>query len=755
MIAPLGVGGMGEVWRARDPRLGRDVAVKIVLDAGVTGDAGANARFENEARSVAALSHPNILSIHDFGADGGIVYAVMELLDGATLRERLDQSAIALARALDWGTQIAEGLAAAHERGIIHRDLKPENVFVTRDGVVKILDFGLARLEDPHRDFAEHARITLMKTAPGAMVGTLGYVSPEQARGQVVDSRSDVFSFGSVFYELLTGHPAFVRDTAADTIVAILREQPRRAAEHGCSIPAELEDIVLHCLEKDPSERFQSARDLAFALKLAKQSASGAPAAAARTSRSSGGQTAVDDLSIAVLPFRNMSPDPEAEYFSDGMTEEIISTLSAMPVRVAARTSSFAFKRRDEDVRRIGRELGVAMVLEGSVRQAGSRLRVTAQLVDVESGYHVWSDRWDREVADIFAVQDEIAAAIAATFKLHVADKLSAGRRTQNVEAYDRYLKGRYLVGHRRLVEAISELDAAVEYDPDFAEAHTALSDSWALRGFYGGISTWEAWARANAALQEAQRLNPDAADVALSLGILEQYYGWDSGRAGQYLRLAMERRPKAADPCAWLALTYGGEGRLEEATAVAARGIELEPYHSNVRTSQAWVQMMSGEFDLAESILRKTLEFDPTGGYARWVYGCNLRYRGKVTEAVSIFERLVEDTGRVVSLYLALLGSALAAADRKGEAEQIAAELDQRKRSGRVVPAIHFAFLRVGMGDHDGALEAIEEARDERNAFLWGLIYLPDFVPLRGSSRWRAMAERLARRAPTRLASL
>jgi len=751
IIAPLGAGGMGEVWRARDHRLRRDVAIKILLEDAATRSAESLARFEREARAVAALSHPNILSIHDVGTDNGIAYAVMELLEGATLRDRLCQSELALSRALDWGHQIAQGLAAAHERGIVHRDLKPENIFVTRDGVVKILDFGLARLEEGQPLVGQDIA-TLARTSPGMVVGTLAHLSPEQARGEVADYRSDIFAFGTVFYEMLTGSPAFLQDSAADTIVAVLREEPKPPAEFGRNVPGEVQDILHHCLEKDPNERFRSARDLAFALHLASRTASAPPAEAPRTTpRPPQSTSGSHDLSIAVLPFRNMSPASDAEYFSDGMTEEIINALAAVPgLHVAARTSSFAFKSRDDDIRKIGRDLGVAMVLEGSVRQAGSRLRVTAQLISVNDGYHLWSNRWDRDVADVFAVQDEIAEAIASTLKLRVvAGERSGAGKTQNVQAYDRYLKGRYLWGQRRTREAIEELDAAVEHDPDFADAHTALADAWAVRGYYGGVPTWEAWARARAAVDEAQRIDPESAGVALSLGILEHYYGWNTRREEQFLKLAIERNPKSADGWGWLAICYCGSGRIEDAIAAGARGIDLEPHHANVRASQAWAWGMRGDYESAERALRKAVEIDPSAAYARWTRGYVLRLAGRFAEAIPILEQLVTDTNRSVPYYVSLLGGAHAAAGQTARAEEIVEELQQRRRSGDFVPSIDLATILIALGDQEGALDALDRAREERNAYLWARLHFPDFTPLRNHSRWRALAERLGRAAP------
>lgn len=741
ILAPLGAGGMGEVWRARDGRLHRDVAIKVLPDA-MTRMPGMLERFEREARAVAALSHPNILAIHDFGTDNGTTYAVMELLEGATLRERLNESIPPLNRSLEWAHQIALGLAAAHERGIIHRDLKPANIFVTRDGLMKILDFGLARREGLLATDAE----TLVRTNPGAIVGTLGYLSPEQARSEAADHRSDIFSFGAVFYEMLTGHPAFARDSTADTLVAVLREEPRALAESGRAMPQEVEDILRHCLEKNREERFRSARDLAFALRLAMRVASLPPAETApqRSAEPS-------EVSIAVLPFRNIGSSPDAEYFSDGMTEEVINSISNIPaLRVAARTSSFAFKKRDDDVRKIGRELGVSMVLEGSVRQSGQRLRVSAQLINVESGYQLWSQRWDRDMADVFAVQDEIAEAIASTFKVRLAqsDAGTSVGKTNNVEAYDRFLKGRYLLGQRRPDAAITEFEAALERDPDFVDVHAALADAWAMRGFYGGVPSWEAWARGSAAINEAERIRPDAPIIPLSRAILEHYYGWNLDREERLLREAVERNPKSADAWNWRSLQLGLSGYTQEALELTDRGMELEPYNVNVRTSRAWALILAGDYEAADGVLVKALDLDPNAGYALWTHGSVLRYLGRLTESIDTFEKLVESTGRRLTFHIALLGGALAAAGERAKAEEIAAELQR----ARFVASLDMAEVLTALGDIESATAAIEKAYDERNALLWVRMYFPDFQPLRSQARWQALAARLARTAPVNL---
>jgi serine/threonine protein kinase len=393
VVSPLGAGGMGEVYKARDPRLGRDVAIKV-LPPSVAADPSRLHRFEQEARAVAALSHANILAVFDIGA-GEVPFLVTELLEGETLRTVIERGPVPLRQATDIALQLVAGLAAAHGRGIVHRDLKPENIFVTRDGTVKILDFGLAKYEAglTGSTGVDH---TMAATNVGVILGTVGYMAPEQIRGEHADHRSDIFAVGTVLYEMVSGQRAFYGDSPADTMSAVLREQPPDLVLRTGTPPA-VARIVRRCLEKDAAERFQSARDVRFALEAVTDASPAAPQAA-------------DQKSIAVLPFANMSADPENQYFSDGLAEELINALTRLPgLHVASRTSAFRFRGREIDIRHIGKELGVATVLEGSVRKSGNRLRITAQLINVADGYHLWSERYDREMADVFAIQDKMA----------------------------------------------------------------------------------------------------------------------------------------------------------------------------------------------------------------------------------------------------------------------------------------------------------------------------------------------------------
>ena len=399
VLAPLGAGGMGEVYRGRDSRLGRDVAIKV-LPEHLARDPQALSRFEREARAVAALSHPNIVAIHDVGRDGDVSYCVTELLEGETLRAALTRGPLPWRKAAETGMAVAEGLASAHSKGVTHRDLKPENLFLTSDGRVKILDFGLARYKPQE---AASASVAQTETSEGTVMGTAGYMSPEQVRGLAAGPSSDIFSLGCVLYEMVSGGRAFAGDTAVETMSLILRDQPAELARSGKHLPVEFDRLISHCLEKHPEQRFQSARDLAFDLK-SMLSGSGSQTPASQTAGK-----AID--SIAVLPFANSSGDPDTEYLCDGITESIINSLSQIgrQLRVVPRSTVFRHKGKDFDPQALGRELQARAVLTGRVRQRGETLVVAAELVDVLEGSQLWGERYNRKVSDIFALEEEIS----------------------------------------------------------------------------------------------------------------------------------------------------------------------------------------------------------------------------------------------------------------------------------------------------------------------------------------------------------
>ena len=735
ILAPLGAGGMGEVYRAHDSRLRRDVALKLV-PAVLARNADALARFEREAQTVAALSHPNIVAIFDVGRQEGVHYLVMELVEGDTLRERLSRGPLPTRTAVEVALQASRGLAAAHAKGVVHRDLKPENLLLTGDHRVKILDFGLARQSaDTAVADQEDSPTLSLRTEPGTLLGTVGYMSPEQARGRVADARSDIFAMGAVLCEMLTGERAFGTGSQAEALSAILRDEPRGMGRLEHDAPPALVRVVGRCLQKSPDERFQSAGDLVFALE-----ALATPSSAASAQPLGAGASVP---SIAVLPFSNMSPDPDTEYFSDGMTEEIINALAQLPgLRVAARTSSFAFKGKNQDLREIAEKLGVSSVLEGSVRRAGSRLRITAQLIDAKDGHHVWSERYDREVADVFAIQDEIAEAIAGRLRVTLA--APQGRvepPTRDPEAYDLYLKGRHFFNQRAAPQAIAHFEEAIARDPDFASAYTGLSDSYGIHAYRGGIDTRVAYAGARAAVERARDLAPGSAEVNLSTGILEHYFGWDFVTEERELSDALRRSPRSAAPRYWLSLLHGLRGRLEEALPLAREAAHLEPLSPYAVSVSGWALLTSRRFDEASAEFRKGLEIDPNAAlHLEGLCRCQ-EALGNTAGAVATAEKLAAATDS--SFGMGTLARAYACAERVEDARRILAQLGERAKREYVAP-YHLLPALVSLGDWDEAFHAGERACDERNALAWwGILYDPACDALRKDARFPALVAR------------
>ncbi|HTD51657.1 MAG TPA: protein kinase, partial [Thermoanaerobaculia bacterium] len=553
ILSPIGAGGMGEVYRAHDGRLGRDVAIKVP-PAELLQDPTALARFERETRAVAALSHPNILEIHDVGADGGVTYAVTELLHGETLRQRLAAGPLPWPRAVGIAAAMANGLEAAHSGGVVHRDLKPENTFLTEDDRVKILDFGLARLEQlPGADVSPE-RVTMTET--GTLMGTAGYMSPEQVRGEKVDARTDVFSLGCVLYEMLTGIRAFGAGTKAETLVAVLREEPAEVGALVPDLPEGLRLIVGHCIAKSPHDRFQSARDLAIALEDVAKGVTlqshRLPARRRRTRRLVLGvgvaalallaaiglrsilarRPAID--SIAVLPFINASGDPGIEYLSDGISESLLNGLSRFRgLRVPARTSVFAFKGQ-KDPLQAGRSLDVRAVLTGIVSRRGDNVIVQAEVDDIRRGAQIWGERYDRSAADLLLLENEILRDVSRTLDLRLTDEdraRLARRSTSSVEAYDLYLQGRYHWGQRspeEISKSIELYEKAIQLDPRFALAYVGLADSYDLLAFYGALPPKDVLPKQRDAARRALEIDDTIAEAHASLADVRYQFEWD-----------------------------------------------------------------------------------------------------------------------------------------------------------------------------------------------------------------------------------
>jgi len=579
IVASLGAGGMGEVYRARDRKLDRDVAIKV-LPQSVAADPDTLARFEREAKAVAALSHQHILAIHDFGNQDGIAYAVMELLEGETLRAKLDAGPITQKQALDYALQVARGLSAAHGKGIVHRDLKPENLFVARDGHVKILDFGLAKRVETDAPGNEMAPTVSGHTEPGTIMGTAGYMSPEQVKGFPVDHRSDIFSFGTILYELLSGKRAFRRETNAETMAAIMRDEPRELSESGRNISPALDRIVRHCLEKDRDHRFQSARDIAFS--LLEQSSSSAPGGA----REITAPVSAAGFWIAVLPFKS-SGDAEIGSFADGLGEEITTGLSRFRyLSVVASASSARLKGEAGDERALGAKLGARYVLEGSIRKGGSAIRVGAQLVDTQTGAQLWAETYNRDLqtSSMFAVQDDIAARIVATvadsYGVLVHSMRAAMRRKDDIDLAPEEWQFQYFAYREQITPSAhaglkSRLQRVLEQDDRQSDLWACLAQIYVDEYAFGFSDDATALDRALAAGRRAVELDR-ANQFALVALAQVHFFRRDLAAFGPAAERAMALNPLNTDAVGILGLQIVHTREFERGTAIVRRAMEL-----------------------------------------------------------------------------------------------------------------------------------------------------------------------------------
>ncbi|HEX7831048.1 MAG TPA: protein kinase, partial [Thermoanaerobaculia bacterium] len=654
IVTPIGSGGMGDVYRARDTRLDRDVAVKVLPDR-IAKDAEARMRFEREAKAVAALSHSNILAIHDYGSYEGSAYSVTELLEGQTLRHRITEGPLPWRKAVEIGAAIADGLAAAHAKGIIHRDLKPENIFLTGDGRVKILDFGIAQLiTEPREDEIDPALAVTapMKTDPHAVVGTAGYMAPEQLRGEKVDATTDIFSLGALLYEMVTGKAAFIRGTVIDSLSAILSDTPDVFAVSDRMIPYELARVIQRCLEKNRTERFQSARDLSFALRAIGTSGSitfEAPAERKRrrviigvvatliavgvaitmlflgstqrigsSVRSIARKATTQPRSLAILPFVNATGDANAEYLSDGITETLINTLAQVPgLRVMSRTSVFHYKDRPANPVSVGHELRVSAVVVGRVEQMGDRIVVSAELIDTSDNSLLWGNRYQAPRADLFSVQQSIASEIARMLRLKLSGRdqqLLAKRHTTDPRAYELYLKGRFQWNKRDaagLYKAIEYFNQAIEIDPQYALAYAGLADCYNLLDIWAGLPTGETFPRAKQAAQKALSIDDELAEAHTSLAYAIHTYEWDWPAAEREYKRAIALNPNYATARQWYAEFLTANGRFDEADAQGKKALELDPMSPIINAVVAFNLTMARRYDAAiEQGIRTTQLF-------------------------------------------------------------------------------------------------------------------------------------------------
>jgi serine/threonine-protein kinase len=696
----LGRGGMATVYLAHDRKHDRKVALKV-LRADVSESLGAD-RFVREIRLAARLNHPNILPVFDSGevaTENGppMLFYVMPVIEGRTLRERLDESTeLSVDETISIATGIAAALDHAHRNDVVHRDIKPENILL-HGGHALVADFGIGKaLTSASTD----AGITQV----GISVGTPAYMSPEQASGDYdLDGRSDLYSLGCTMFEMLTGNVPFTGPTTKSVIAQRFAATAPAVVTLRPSVPGTISRAVSKLLEREPENRFQTGAELIEVIREKLPLPDSA------------------DKSIAVLPFSNTSADADNDYFSDGITEEIINALVQVPgLRVAARTSVFAFKGKSEDLRAVAAKLGVQSLLEGSVRKVGSRIRITAQLINAADGLHIWSERFDRELDDIFEVQDDIARTIALRLKAQIEPKTALVRPpTTDLQAYDLYLRGRHFWEQRGpgLVRALQCFEGALARDPDYALAHAGVADVYNLLAFYGAMPPRQAIPKARAAANRALEIDPDLAEAHTALGFTVLVYDWDAIAAEKLFRRAIALKPTYVTARMWLAASLIAQRRSREAVECDEEAVRIEPLSLFAHVHLAWMLALEGRLDEADRRIQHALEIDPHFLMSQWLGGQLFIVRGRVDEGFALLESASDMSGRTPFM-LGTLASALAMVGRTEESRELLKELETRSET-EYVRAFTFFIMHAHLGDFDKAFELAEKAREERDTVL------------------------------------
>ncbi len=754
---------MGEVYRAKDLRLGREVAVKV-LPSEVASNPDRLAAFEREARTVAGLNHPNIVTLHSVEDEDGIRFLTMELIEGQTLAALVTSNGLPLDRVLDLSIPMVDALAAAHERGVIHQDLKPGNVMVTSEGRVKILDFGIAMIAAgmaPAQDDSPTVADPSPVPEKRQVLGTVPYMAPEQLRGDVVDVRSDLFALGIILFELATGRKPFTGATPLHVSYAILSGTPDPLTRVRADLPPDLERIVGRCLEKDPRARFQKARDLGDELRALRR---------ALDDGTSGRFATGGVASIAVLPFVNRSRDEEDEYFSDGLADELLNVLAKIKgLRVSARASSFHFKGRDTPLAEVGRALNVATLLDGSVRKAGNRVRISVQLVKVSDGYHLWSETYDRTLEDIFAVQDDIAQSVVRELRVKLlgeeaasdasvntkAEVARAARgRGSNAEAHRRYLLARHLIDRWTrddTAKAIEYLEAALALDPVFPLAWTELSRAHAREASRGWAPANEAFRRAREAAERALALEPDLAEGHARIGWIRLSHDSDWRGAEASFTRALELAPGNAVVLGSAGVLARSLGRIEEAIAHCREAVEQDPLSSPSFNNLGLALHTADRLTEAETAYRKALELAPQRSRTRSLLALTLAAQGRREEALA---EAVQEPENVYRLYaLAIVHGA------KGEESKAA--LRQLIEAHSADSAYQIAEVHAARGESNEAFDWLERAYVQRDGGLVEMRASPHLRSLHADPRWEDILKKAGleesadhtRRIPGRLA--
>jgi TolB-like protein len=719
----LGEGGMGIVYKARDTRLGRPVALKVMRPEWAD-DADWNRRLVREAQAASALNHPNILTIYEIGTEGAITYIAMEFIAGGTLAGLLASGPVPVERALRLTAQVADALAGAHAAGIVHRDLKPSNIMLAAEDRVKVVDFGIAKLVGTA---ASRGEVATALTASGFIVGSAPYMSPEQAAGRPVDERSDIFSLGAVLYEMLAGHRPFRGAEGADTLAAILRDAPPPLE----GVAPEVARLVGRCLAKDPGERFQSASELRTAIE----------ACLSALARSEG-------ASVAVLPFTNMSGAKEDDYLCEGLAEEIINALTRIPgLRVIARTSSFVVGRLALDVRETGTRLGVESILEGSVRRAGARVRVTAQLVSTRDGSHLWSERYDREMTDLLELEDDVAGAIAERLRGGlVREPGERKRREVDREAYVAFLEGRHHFARGTpdaLMRAMACYQRAIERDPDFALAYDSLAELHWFLGFFGNVPPRDAFSASTWHALRALELDDTLAEAHALLGMLRKELDYNWAEVDRELRRALELNPES--PLVLLRHAISGlmpRGHVAEAMAEIDGIVRLDPLSIVARWWLSVMALLTRDLGRVDDEARHMIALAPDHFLGHWALGMHKDATGAGAEAVAALSKANELSGGA-PFTLGYLALACGRAGQTEKARTLLESAGQAAKTGYVPPST-FAFGYIGLGDWEAAFEWLDRAIEGRDPLVMPIKTYYFLDPVRDDPRYGALLHKM-----------